>query len=299
LTSRSDFRIVAEALDWPTVEAPFTAIINIDPGEEAWESFITSSTPPAREAVLKAVAPWLVPEMLATEAARERLLRWAKGGGLLEPDTPEARRAIIARIPFVGDDMLQPLVEQALQQLPPPVLDHVRRHGLLLPVGLSCGGFAALEPTPEPDAVEVRRLLVLHYAAPAGRLALARLVRRWPRLERWFRAGTIKCSDDVFLALVAHEVAHNWLLAAPPPAERRPRAEAIEQHDRLIEYATKWGLLHRVIDPRAQDEHQAERLAYAWGFAQATRGDACARNARREVLAEAAAIAARPAEGAS
>src|SRR5262245_34087793 len=142
MTSRSNLRIAGECLGWPAVEAPFISTINIDSGREAWEWFTARSTPPARAAVLKALTPWLVPEMLVTEAARDRLRRWAEGGGLAEPDSPAARRAIIRNITIIGDDLLDPLVQKALLQIPPPVLDHVWRHALLLPVGRSCGGFA-------------------------------------------------------------------------------------------------------------------------------------------------------------
>jgi hypothetical protein len=287
MIGRTDFRIVADTLGYPAVEAPFVTTIILDAGAEAWESFIGQSTPPLRAAVLAAVAPWLVPEMLMTEAAQRRLRRWAEAGGLAEADTPEARRAIICRVAICGDDTLEPLIEAALLRMPVPVLDHIQRHSVLLPVGRSCGGFAALEPPPEPDALEVRRLIVLDYGARVGRLA--RLLARW----RWSRRRAQHDHDDEFLALVGHEVAHHWLIPAPAPSERLPRAEAIEWHDRALRCATEWGMLDRLIRPRERDEHQAKDLAHAWGFERATRRDACAWNARRIVLTEAAAIAAR------
>ena len=282
MTGYSDFRIVAECLNYPAVEAPFTTTITIDRGEEAWDHFARRSTPPARAAILHALAPWLVPEMLATQAARERLRRWSEGGGLAASDTPEVRRAIIGRIHILGDDMLQPLVEEALLRMPPPVLDHLQHHTVILPVGLSAAGVCSLDAWPEPDAVEVRRPIPMRYGRPPG--VWAHLFRRRPREED---------QAAEFMALVGHECAHAWLVSAPTPSERLPRAEATEHYERLIKCAVEWNLLDKVIKPRERDEHQAEALALAWGFSKATRGDACAWNARRMVLAEAAAIAVR------
>jgi hypothetical protein len=291
MIGRTDFRIVAECLNWPAVEVPYATTVTLDAGEEAWRPFLEQATPPLRAAVLASVAPWLGPEMLATEPARARLRRWSEAGGLAEADTPEARKATIARIPIVGDDLLEPLVQRALLRMPPPVLDHLRRHSVLLPVGLSCAGFAALEPLHEPDAVEVRRLLPIRYGGHVGRLA--RLLRPL-RLARTDQRASDE--EEEFLALVAHEVAHSWLVASPRPSGHLPRVEAIERHETYIRCAAEWGLLDRVIRPLQRDEHQAEGLALAWGFTRATRGDACAWNAGRMVLAEAAAIAARTTE---
>ena len=262
-------------------------------GEDAWLEALTGHPRPVPSEVTILLeglgAPWLTKELIATEAAWERVRRWAAAGGLAQPDTPETRRATIERVVMVGDDTLHPLVRRALERLPLPVLDHIRRHAVILPVGRSCAGFCVTETRPYDDAVEARRWLSVAYEVPARDGLFRRLLRRFQG-----RRGPDHDPEASFMDTVGHEAAHHTLLPAPPPRAARTVAEAtktVEDRRRHVSLAVEWGLLSHVAKPDERDERQAAALTRSWGFSGVgADGERCALNARRAVLAEAAAL---------
>ena len=157
----------------------------------------------------------------------------------------------------------------ALDHLPPPVLDHLRRHAVILPVGGHCSGFAASEWPPAADAVEGRRWLVCRYEP----MALGAVVE--------------------FMTIVAHEAAHAFLLPAAPkdpsPVAADEAIEAAADRRCYLALARAWDRMEFVLGPVELAERQAANLAAAWGFSGAgVDGERCALSMRRALLAEAA-----------
>jgi hypothetical protein len=270
MPGRQEFLDLGTLLEFPGVNALMPTMkrpYHLEPGKASWSAFAARAVPREREALLATVAPGWSSEMMVTTAARERIRAWVAAGGLARPDTPQERAELVGRVAVVGDDTLELLVRDALGRLPLVVLDHLRRHAVLLPVGRRCGGFAALLPAPEADAIEARRVLVLAYD------------------------GSDKAAEIEFLVLVAHETAHAWLLPSPSCEAVRPEAEARTSRQRYLRVAVSFGMLDRVIRPAERDEYQAAALAHAWGFEGAnTEGAGCAANARRKIMNEVAGL---------
>ena len=148
--------------------------------------------------------------MLRTPAARDRIQRWAAAGGL-RPDTPVARCGVIPRIACVGDVALQSLVEDALAKIPVPVLDHLRKNAVLLPIGRSCAVLTAQLPAPERDADEARHMILVEYQ----RVHVA--------IDDSERAAA------AFEALLGHECAHSFLRPIVSKDEMRDAAATVER----------------------------------------------------------------------
>jgi hypothetical protein len=248
---------VAEAAGWPHARIYALELAT----EAAWRRVLAGCPSPApgecRVLAEALGAPWASDALVATDASRARLGRWFAAG---------RQRPSVDAVPFVGDNMLTAGTRGVLARLPAPVLDHVRRNAVVLTVGRSCAGFCAVLPAPAADASEARRLLVCQW------------------------------TDDVaFESVVAHEICHHWLEAAPS-ADHAPRTEAAtldarDDREALLALAREWDLLPRLTDPAERAERQACRLAEAWGFRQWAEG--CAQN-MREGLRRAAAAAVLP-----
>ena len=248
----------AAAAGWPSVRLGVLELDSEDAWRRALESYPRPTVGELRSLVDDLGAPWACDALVATEAARARLGAWHLAG---------RPAASVDRVTVAGDDSLTAAVHSVLRRLPPPVLDHVRRNGIVLPVGRADAGFCLTLPPPAADATEARRLLVCG----------------------WF------VDDARFAGTVAHEVAHHWLVRAPAvdlaPRSDADVAQAREDHETLLTLAAAWNLVDELTDPAELDEYQACRLAETWGFPQhAVR---CARNAsdhiRRAVAERAAA----------
>jgi hypothetical protein len=183
---------------------------------------------------------WLCPALAATVAARDRLASWCAGGGLqrVAPSEAEIERAV----QFVGDEEVLPLVSRVLARVPPPVRDHSLTNAWIVGVGRSTHGYVALAPPQRlAERDEPLKLVVL---AVAG------------------------LRDDDACSLIAHELAHHWLLrwSAPASATVTTVAEAREHHDRLLTFARDWDVLPQVLAPIERDEREAAELCRVWGF---------------------------------
>jgi hypothetical protein len=214
------------------------------------------------EPVLRRSRPWLTHELVATEAAQHRLRAWvARGGFERDDDVVEERRALVARVPVVGDRKLRPLVAAALAQMPAPVVDHLAKHSVIITGGRSIGGFSANEVSRPADAVEPRR--------------------------RWILA--VDAEDEEFRARVAHECAHTWLTPADSLPDLTP--DVVEQlADGILALAVEDHRLDEVIADYVRDERMACRLAASWGFVgRGADAEACTRAYRRVLPVRAAA----------
>jgi hypothetical protein len=171
---------------------------------------------------------WCSTELIATEGARARLSRWVRAG---EP-IPE-----LLDLCFVGDRATEGAVRSTLGRLPAPVQWYTVRTAAI--VGLSPG---------------------------AGRCAFA---PPWPlHTDEAARLLLVSAGPDAVCAVLAHEVAHLWLLPAVPASE--PRLSAAERRfdeHRFASLAQDWGLLSHAADKRETAERQAIALANDWGFA--------------------------------
>lgn len=204
-----------------------------------------------------ALPSWCVPELIATESARDRLRAWAAAGAA-QPD------AALVRV-VAGD--LEALVRRTLASLPAPVIDHLARHAFILATGREVAGWCASLPAPRTDATEGQRVLVATMP----------------------RSG----ADADFCSMVMHEAAHHWLEPGAPLHQVSVTAAAVhEARDNralMLKCGVEWGLLHRLTEPAGQRERRACRLARAWGATgPAADGAFCASAVRDAIVAEAA-----------
>ena len=230
---------------------------------------------------------WLTDELIATPAAQGRVRAWAAAGGLTLPDSLEARRTIVERVQIVGDDMLIAPIQRALERVPPPVLDHVRRNALVLAVGRSCGGFCVSDATPSTDTTEWRRLLVCaYYPPPPGP---PKWVTRLSRMLR--RPALTDAADTEFLGVCIHETAHHWLEPSRPRDYVETEAERVEHgldREAYVRCAVALGFQSRLTKDVERVEYRACRLVRSWGFRGASAdGEHCALGMRAAVMREA------------
>lgn len=171
---------------------------------------------------------WLTEALIPTDAARERLRRWA-AAGCLAPDHDALN---------VLHSDAREVIEDACRRLPDCVADHLVRNVYVAVVGRESGGWVTSLPA-LPSATEAPQILVVQAS-----------------------------DDDAETAGVfAHEAAHAWLslkiydhadLVSTVPA-RRDTAALV---DRL---AKAWALPSPQIG-RAREEWRVARLAGSWGF---------------------------------
>ena len=138
--------------------------------------------PPERPAALPG---WLCNELIATEAAAEKLRGW--GVRTPPPWTAPTAAEVLTRIHFAGADVpLAHLVARLLaERLPPPVTDYAIEHVTFIGAGRSIGGFCG----PRIDFGTRPWVIVL--------------------------ANMSVANDDWTPDLIAHELTHSWLLGEP------------------------------------------------------------------------------------
>lgn len=196
--------------------------------------------------------PWFMSALVATTDAQARLRRWAAQGGfdqgLMFPDD------IARRLRFAGDEEIRVRVIAVLGDVAPPVRDHLLETTLVVGVGQSSCGWVAKAPEPGP------RLRIM---ALCG-------VR----------------DDGQARAVIAHEIAHTWLLPDPPAAAGD---DVDRDRPNTMTLAAEWGQLDHLERICVRDERLAAQLAHAWGFrGPATDAERCARAEQRDFRARAA-----------
>jgi hypothetical protein len=230
-----------------------------------------SLTPEERAA---AIPDWMNPCMIATPHAEARLRRWVEAGGMKEPDSLDRRRELIGDIWTVGDEGLRVCLHEALERLPPPVLQHLVYNAGIATLGVSVRGWC-LTRWPHEGQIEGTQWLIAEFKASS-------VPNEVP-------------SSEEFMATVGHEAAHAWLLPPmplqAPPLTDGERAAGRDHHARLLACAHEWGLVGQVSERFEEPERQAGALARAWGFrGAAADGDGCARGLRAHMKARAAAL---------
>jgi hypothetical protein len=204
----------------------------------------------------KHLPSWLIPALVATEGACVRLRRWWTAG---QPDAdPE-------HITFAGDEEIRRAAVHVLTRVPACVRYHAVSSTLIVGVGRSSVGWQQTAPQlPSPADEPLGVVCVSGHAV-----------------------------DDVNLhAIVAHELAHQWLIS--PGTARAPQQTAEEQQARAyhVTLACQLDRLQELYAGPMRAEREACALAAAWGFkGLAVDGDTQARYARRRVEDEAAQVA--------
>ncbi|HEX7126650.1 MAG TPA: hypothetical protein VF406_12915 [Thermodesulfobacteriota bacterium] len=180
--------------------------------------------------------PWLCWPLVATPAARSKLTDWARRAP--RPwATPDAA-TLLTRLAVTGDEEIAYGVAEVLSELPPPVIDYARTRVSFLAVGLRISGWCGARP----DLADRPFVIVL---GPADR------------------------TRDGIRRVIAHEVAHAWLLPEPPPSTVAAGALWMETVHGLplgeVPEAAREAVLAR-RQASAVHERQAEALVAAWGF---------------------------------
>lgn len=182
-------------------------------------------------AIVRGGFDWLVPALVPTRAARERLARWARAG------RPEPDRGALTIAGGHIESGLRNIVIGVVAQLPPPVAYHVVRNAIVVVVGRYSHGWVTHLPR-VPAADEAPGLVVV----------------------------SDRGDDEEVAALTAHEMCHHWLShevrtepanAAAVEARYQPLADAITR---------EWGDDPAVVFARALDEFRVATLANSWGF---------------------------------
>jgi hypothetical protein len=239
IIGRIEFRQLARLLGYPAVAGP----VEIQAGEAAWDMFVERSTPPDRAAVVADVAPWFTPELVATDAARERLRRWAVT--LKRPTI--SRRALCRDLVVVGLDPVRPMIISAIRRMPPPVAHYLVHHSWILGAHRHVSGWTWQAPP-----------------APRGALQLIVL-----------NAGVLDSAE--LRAVVAHEIGHAWLTPTVPLDRVQSIHERETAQRRSERLARAWGLGSTLEREVARNEGQAAELARSWGFeGRAADAEACA-----------------------
>ena len=203
----------------------------LEAGQEAWAEFVSLATPRDRQRLLDAAWPWFSPELIASEPATERLESWfALGGPTL------SRRTVARDLIVLGLDGVRALLVSALRRCPPPVVHHVVHRVWVLGCGRGLSGWMSQAP-PWPISGTVQ-LVVLDGKLPGQEL----------------------------LGLLAHEVAHSWLLPTAPPADVQRIRERVVHRQRISRLAHAWHLPNPLVRGVERDERAAAALARAWGF---------------------------------
>ena len=219
---------IGSRLDW-------AAVAGVRAGREAWLA-VADGGPAGRA---RAAPEWLVPELVSTPPAADKLKCWLRQS----PAWPARRdpAAVLTQQRLFGDEALSHLVARCLaERIPAPVCDYVVEHATIVAVGVQTIGFCS------PP--------------------IARAGRPW----QIFLSSFAEEDPHRFLGLVAHEVAHPFLLDEPGedewlettafwtetvermpienvPPEARPACQALRQ--RMSQYET-----------------ECRQLTRAWGF---------------------------------
>lgn len=202
---------------------------------------------------------WLVESLVPTDAARERLRRWAEQGGLERP-TPSWTE-MRERLNYVGDDSIGRVVVAALAQIAPPARDYILTNTWVCGVGRQSRGWAALAPPAPAEAQEALRLVVV--------------------------SGAMDDNEDL-AAIVAHECAHTWLAPVFAPADVTPIAERRQAHEHVLTLAAEWNQVTPLVRSYERSERHAATLARAWGFVgSAADPEQCARLTSQHLTAAA------------
>jgi hypothetical protein len=205
-------------------------------------------------ALAAGAVPWLGPALTASDPARARLHRWVAGGGLRRVP------AIDTELVYLGDEAVRPVVVRVLEQIAPPVRDHVLDTAWVLAIGRRAAGQTMAAPLlPPRGGPEVLGLILVD-----GRY-----------------------DDTALAAIIAHEAAHLWLehrTAAPPPKIAR----ALQAVGWAL--ATEGGEGDALLERLLAAERRAAALTAAWGFhGSAADVGHCARARRDHFLADLAA----------
>jgi hypothetical protein len=134
-----------------------------------------------------ALPPWLVPELVATDAARVKLDAWFDRG---MPDAPAAEE-LLGSETFIGDEIANHSAARTIAAMPPPIACYVAAQCRVLVLGAQMLGFCSAPiQTDRP----------------------------------WLLAIVARDSVELFESIVVHEAAHAWLLPEPAPGTRAPSA---------------------------------------------------------------------------
>jgi hypothetical protein len=248
---RAVFLHVGALANHPAVPDP---VQSIEAAREGWERWTSLSAPPDRQRVMDRLCPGFTPEALMTEAAAARLRSWFEAGA------PRLSRRVVARDATVmGLNSRRREIMAVLYRLPPVVVHHVVRRGWILGCDRSLSGWVT--QAPPPPAGDPLQLVVVD-----GKL-----------------------THEDFPRVLAHELAHCWLLAVVPPAQNRPLVERRAQwrrHDLLVaNLSRKWNQPNPLVREEARSEYQTAALARSWGFTgHATDADGCAEAARMAAM---------------
>lgn len=184
---------------------------------------------------------WLSSELLATQAAQEKLSTWCRATS--QPwDVPADPATVLVSLSAYGDPAIPHAIARTLCTLPPPVRDYLIARVTWLAVGLSFAGWCGARV----DFGQRPWMVTLSRGAGDG--------------------------ADRLPALIAHEGSHAWLLDEPEPGVTlRPAFADQTIHDLPISQVRELApaTLAAVIEERrsdARDERQAKSLVRAWGF---------------------------------
>ncbi len=200
---------------------------------------------------VKRLPAWLTRELISTTGAREKLHDWATRTPKPWDAPPDPAQVFVA-LHCYGDPTIPHLLARLLCELPPPVRDHALRSVTFLTVGCTYAGWCG----PPPDYAERPWFIVVR--AETGHPAELRIV-------------------DGLRFLIAHEVAHSWLLDEHPPGTRLRDAL---WHQTIFDspaVCVPADALEAVMAERYEarrDERLCEALTRSWGL------DASARRAR-------------------
>jgi hypothetical protein len=172
---------------------------------------------------------WMTRELLATEAARDRLRRWAALGSPT-PVRHDVRRHAVA----IGFDAVRQTVVRAICATPPPVRWFTLNHAWLITVA---GGGWTWAAAPPPATGE---LMVVALDARLGAADLR--------------------------SVTGHELSHVWLLPAGAGHRVSTIAEREEHSQLLSRLASAWGRDDLLRRETIRVERQAAALARQWGF---------------------------------
>jgi hypothetical protein len=190
-----------------------------------------------RELALRGGPSWLTWELVATPSARIKLFDWIETA-----PAPWWEAATMSRdealqwIDYAGDTLVLGALLDVLAAVPRPVAEHVTAACNIVGTGAQTWGMCALPSVPRPWTVTVS-------PGPQG---------------------------DLAHAVIAHELAHVWLLPRPGADQRRPSVvEDLARASLRVEHCkteAQVAGLRRFRSDGARDEAEADALAASWGF---------------------------------
>ena len=181
-------------------------------------------------AVDGAVPAWMLDELVATTAARNRLRAWVAAGSIARTVDDIARRLMV-----IGDDEIAWIARNALlDRIPPPVVDFVLREVVVFGVGWSADGWST------------------RCAMPPGQVLNSILI-----------SGASRNAGEV-LDVAKHEIAHAWLIESP--ADPVAVEEVLNRVDAgKLDAARDASEMETLLRRHDQFERQADALARTWG----------------------------------